>query len=252
MREVVANLLSGYGFKIIQADCIEEALTLSKESPIGAFLVDVQIRGRSGLDFCRTIRQMEEYKVSPIIIITGIQERHILLEAFEAGCDDFIIKPIDGVVLLARLRAQLQRMEYFEELERTRRMLNRYLSTRTREVAEASTKTGSPPAPEQREIVILFTDIRGFTALSEEMQPAELFQHLSSQLADQVNLVYEHGGYIDKFGGDGVMAVFDKADKARQSCICALRMVEKARTVSSGEGDRIRQLGIGIHMGPAV
>ncbi len=252
MRGIIADLLRGYGFRVVQADSIEQALTFSKEFPIGAFLVDVQIRGSSGLDFCRTIRSIDEYKVSPIIVITSVQERNILLDAFGAGCDDFIIKPIDGVVLLARLRAQLQRMEYFEELERTRRMLNRYLSTRTREVAEFATKTGSAPAPEHREFVILFTDIRGFTELSEEMPPRELFHLVSSQLADQVNLVYEHGGYIDKFGGDGVMAVFDKPDKVRQSCICALRMIEKAQGVAATGDERIRQLGVGIHLGPAV
>jgi len=252
MREIIADLLTGYGFRVVQADSIEQALTVSKEFPVGAFLVDVQIRGRSGLEFCRKIRSMDEYRVSPIIVITSIQERNILLDAFGAGCDDFIIKPIDGVVLLARLRAQLQRMEYFEELERTRRMLNRYLSTRTREVAEFATKTGATPAPEHREFVILFTDIRGFTELSEEMRPGELFHLVSSQLADQVNLVYEHGGYIDKFGGDGVMAVFDKPDKVRQSCVCALRMIKKAQGVEGTGDERIRQLGVGIHLGPAI
>src|SRR5262245_13669571 len=98
MREMIAELLTGYGFRVVQAESIEQALTRSKEFPIGAFLVDVQIHGRSGLDFCRTIRGMDEYRVSPIIVITGIQERNLLLDAFGAGCDDFIIQPIDGVV----------------------------------------------------------------------------------------------------------------------------------------------------------
>jgi adenylate cyclase len=253
VRSIIADFLSDCSFRVLQAESAERALALAKEFSIGAFLVDIQIQGRNGgLELCRTIRTMADYKVSPIIVTTGLQERGVLLEAFAAGCDDFINKPIDGVVLLARLKAQLQRMEYFEELERTRRMLNRYLSTRTREVAEASTRTGSLPSPEQREIVILFTDIRGFTALSEEMRPDQLFSLVSGQLADQVNLVYEHGGYIDKFGGDGVMAVFDKPDKVRQSCLCALRMIERAQNVSTAEDERIRQLGIGIHMGHAI
>jgi class 3 adenylate cyclase len=89
------------------------------------------------------------------------------------------------------------------------------------------------------------------------MRPDELFSLISSQLADQVNLVYDYGGYIDKFGGDGVMAVFDKADRVRQSCLCALRMMEKvtrARPLGlpAGVDERVCQLGIGIHMGPAI
>src|SRR5262245_26451886 len=147
MREMIADLLAGYGFRVVQADSIEHAHTLSKEFPVGAFLVDVQIGGRNGLDFCRTIRQMDEYKVSPIIVITSIQERNILLDAFGAGCDDFIVKPIDGVVLLARLRAQLQRMEYFEECERTPRMLNRDRSTLNCQLPEAQTTPRETPGP---------------------------------------------------------------------------------------------------------
>jgi class 3 adenylate cyclase len=251
VRAMIADLLTGLRFRVLEAGSAERAVAMAREIPIGAFLVDVQLRGASGLDVCRAVRQMDEYKASPIIIITGLHERDILLEAFAAGCDDFINKPIDGVVLLARLRALLQRMEYFEELERTRRMLNRYLSTRTREVAEASTKTGEMPAPEQRDLVILFTDLRGFTALSEELTPDELFRQVSSQLEDQVDLVYEYGGYVDKFGGDGVMAVFDKSDRVRQSCLCALRMIEKAQR-NATQDDRIRQLAIGIHAGNAV
>ena len=53
-------------------------------------------------------------------------------------------------------------------------------------------------------------------------------------------------------GGDGVMAVFDKADKALQACECALRMIEKAGSADTSRNERMRQLGIGIHQGPVV
>ncbi len=106
-------------------------------------------------------------------------------------------------------------------------MLDQYLSKRTREVAEVAAQTGLLPSPEQREVVILFTDIRGFTALSEEMEPDRLFSLLNAQLAMQVDLVYKFGGYVDKFGGDGLMAVFDGVkNMAVQSCLCALKIVE--------------------------
>ena len=250
-RAVLADLLSDRGYSVIQAETAEKALNLSRSYVMTAFMIDLQMPGMGGIDLCLSIRAMEGYKVAPIIALTGNGDSANLVDAFAAGCDDFVGKPLDGTVLLARLKAHLQRTEYLEELEQTRQILHRYMSTRTREIAETSMKTGTPPAPEQRELAILFTDIRGFTALAEQMKPAELFQKLSSQLEQQVTLVYEYGGYIDKFGGDGVMAVFDQADKAQQACLCACEMIEKAKK-GSQEDTRIRQLGIGIHMGPAV
>ena len=98
--------------------------------------------------------------------------------------------------------------------------------------------------------MVCFTDIRGFTALTEEMDVRTLFPIISSALAAQVRLVYEHGGYIDKFGGDGLMAVFDGPDRVRQSCLCAIRIIEKANVET--EHRAMGQLAIGIHSGRAV
>src|SRR2546422_4288734 len=84
------------------------------------------------------------------------------------------------------------------------------------------------------------------------MEPEKLFSLLSACLAEQVELIYEFGGYVDKFAGDGVMAVFDGKDYVRQGCLCALRIMQSARK-SDGTGEqRIRQLGIGIHAGRVV
>jgi adenylate cyclase len=252
MRTTLAELLTSRGYTVVEADDAESAVKMAASSVMSAFMVDLQISGKSGIDLCRSIRSMDRYKVAPIILMTNNDDPATLVDAFAAGCDDFISKPLEPTVLLARLTAHLQRTEYLKELEETRLMLHRYMSTRTREIAETCTKTGSFPSPEQREVVILFTDIRGFTALAEQMKPSELFELLSAQLEQQVTLVYEHGGYIDKFGGDGVMAVFDRADKARQACLCACSMIRKAREDRDAGNKHIRQLGIGIHMGPAV
>jgi adenylate cyclase len=252
MRTMLAELLASRGYAVVQAEDAESAVKLAASSVITAFMVDLQMPGKGGIDLCRSLRSMERYKVAPIIVMTSNDDPARLVDAFAAGCDDFIGKPLEPTVLLARLKAHLQRTEYMEELEQTRRMLHRYMSTRTREIAETSTRTGSLPSPEQREVVILFTDIRGFTALAEQMKPSELFEDLSTLLEQQVTLVYEHGGYIDKFGGDGVMAVFDRADKVRQACVCACRMIQKAQEDGDADDKGIRQLGIGIHIGPAV
>jgi adenylate cyclase len=192
---------------------------------------------------------MHEYEAVPILFLTAAVNH--LEQAFEAGGDDLLEKPVDARILRARLNAHMQRAEHAVFLSSTRRMLDSYVSKRTREMAEQAASTGRMPVPTRGNVVILFTDIRGFTALSEEMDPDELFNFVSAQLAMQVHTVYDFGGYVDKFGGDGLMAVFDDQDMVKQSCLCALRILEKTEQIGSRDV-ALHRLGIGIHMGPVV
>ena len=129
----------------------------------------------SGVELCRRIRKLENYRSTPIIFVTGVEENWGLAEAFNAGADDLISKPPNVHVIRARLKGHLQRMEYFQRLERARKVLQQYLSKRTLEVVETTSLTGTLPPPEERDLAICFTDIRDFTAFAEEMEPSKLF-----------------------------------------------------------------------------
>jgi len=252
VRSTIAAMIERQGYTVLQAETADQAIAIARESHIDAFLLDMEMPRTSGMELCRTLRAMEAYRVTPILFVTGAGEQRHLAEAFVAGCDDFINKPVDALILRARLRGHLDRLSYYAQLERVRQELNHYLSKRTREVVEAAARSGKILRPEHRDVVVLFTDIRGFTALADEMEPETLFSLLSPWLADQVDLVYEFGGYVDKFGGDGVMAVFDGEDKVGQSCLCALRIMESARKSDGSGNEKIRQLAIGIHAGHVV
>ena len=254
VRSAIADSLERHGYAVLQAEDAGQGIAMARTNPIDAFLLDVEMPGTSGIELCRMLRAMAPYKAAPILFFTGADEQDWLGQAFAAGADDFIGKPVETFVLLARLKGHLERHTYFQQLERARQMLNRYVSRRTREVAEEASRTGKLLPPEQRDVVILFSDIRGFTALADEMdmEREKLFALLSEQLALQVDMVYDHGGYIDKFGGDGVMAVFDGGGRALQACLCALRIMDSARGGDGGESARIHHLGIGVHGGRAI
>src|SRR5689334_19178324 len=117
VREALSDLLGDRGYAVILAENAEKALYLARSYVMTAFMIDLQMPGVGGIDLCRSIRAMEGYKVAPIIVLTGNGDSSNLVDAFAAGCDDFVGKPFDGTVLLARLKAHLQRTEYLEELE---------------------------------------------------------------------------------------------------------------------------------------
>jgi adenylate cyclase len=248
IQDVLKSFLERENYQVVVATSYDEALAFAKEKKeFHAFLMDIQVGGRSGIEFCRNIRSLEGHRHTPIICFTSQDDPQVLLSAFNAGADDFISKPINFVSLLARLKLQLQKTDYFLKLERAQQMLTRYLSPRVASVALEYSQTKEIPAPVECQVAICFTDIRGFTALSETMDPGQLFSAVSGSLKRQVELVYKYGGYIDKFNGDGIMAVFDGENMVLNSCLCALGILEDASSTTAGEEKF--PIGIGIHVG---
>lgn len=110
-----------------------------------------------------------------------------------------------------------------------------------------------------KELAVLFADIRGFTALSENASPHETVELLNEYFELMADCVFEFNGIVDKFIGDAVMALFGApmvgADDAERAIRCALRMLEKARdfnTAREAAGKPPIAIGIGLHVGEAV
>jgi adenylate cyclase len=252
VRETLSEVLRVAGYDTIETASGEEAIAIATSRHIDSFLLDMEMPHMSGVEVCRTIRRLGNYRTTPIIFVTGVEENWGLAEAFNAGADDLISKPPNAHVIRARLKGHLQRMEYFQRLERARIVLQQYLSKRTLEVVETASLTGTLRPPEERDLAICFTDMRNFTAFAEEMEPSKLFDLVSSLLAEQVDIVHKNGGYVDKFGGDGVMAIFDGPDMVLQSCVCALDILDSEGIQNATTAEDIRRFGIGIHTGRAV
>ncbi len=112
---------------------------------------------------------------------------------------------------------------------------------------------------EQREISILFSDIRGFTTLSEGLSPQDLVRLLNEYLNPMTRIVLDEKGTLDKFIGDAVMAIYnaplDLLDHPAAACRSAVRMIETLSELNSGfsaRGMNTIDIGIGINTGPAV
>lgn len=252
VRAVLSKILENAGYRVLTADRGEKCLFLALEKKIDAFLVDINMPGLNGIEICKRVRAMDRYKVTPVIFITSMDEHSKLSEVFDAGATDFINKPASQIELIARLQAHLQRVEYFRELEQIRNYSNHYISTRTRRMVEAYSTTGLRPVPELHKVCIMFTDIRGFTSLSHQVGLETLFQGLSNHLGMQVDKVHKYGGYIDKFGGDGLMAIFDGDDMAVEACYCALDIIESSEKFMKIANQHDLPVGIGIHYGEVM
>jgi adenylate cyclase len=109
-----------------------------------------------------------------------------------------------------------------------------------------------------REVTLLFSDIRGFTTLSETRPPEEVVAILNRYFTRQVDVVFRHGGSLDKFIGDALMAFWgaplDDAEHAQHAVACALDMADEllAFREELGAAGAGFDVGIGLHSGPAV
>jgi class 3 adenylate cyclase len=146
--------------------------------------------------------------------------------------------------------------------ERTRRRIERafgrYLSPHVVEQLATSAEA-LRLGGERREVSVMFADLSGFTALSAKVSPEVLTAMTNEYLAHIVTAVEAHGGYVDKFIGDAVMAIWgapapdpDHAAQAVRAALEAVRDIEAARRAALARGDAGFSVKIGINSGFAV
>jgi len=147
----------------------------------------------------------------------------------------------------------------FEEREkrRIRKMFSRYLSPDVIALIEKDPQKYLRPGGEMKELTVMFSDIRGFTTLSEGLTPDELVLLLNEYLGEMTEAVFANQGTLDKYIGDAVMAFWGSPvpyeDHAIRGCACALQMLgalEKLNRKWKAEGRMPLAIGIGLNTGP--
>ncbi len=112
---------------------------------------------------------------------------------------------------------------------------------------------------ENQTATILFADIRGFTRMSENMEPERVVELLNEFFTEMTDLIFENGGTLDKYLGDGIMALFgapipkpDDPWRAVQTAIAMQRALTRMNSVAEAKGQKALQMGLGVNTGPVT
>lgn len=175
------------------------------------------------------------------------------VERFD-GVDTGLLRAIGGVVYGA-----IKKEAFVRAIQRIRATLETHFSPRVVDKLIASPESLASQHSERLDVTVLFSDIRGFTALSERLEPDVVAEMVSEHLDTMASVVFRYDGIVDKYIGDSVMAVFGspfpQGDHPQRAVAAALAMIEAQRDLQSKWGERIAgplAIGIGVNTGIAI
>ncbi len=267
-------ILSPRGYDVRAAASGEEALAAldDAEVDIDLVLLDIVMPGMDGYEVCRRIRERTETAYLPVVMVTasGNEQK---IQALEAGADDFLTKPIDRSELLARVASLARIKRYQDTIRRQAEELadwNRELESRVEtqvsqlermgrlrrflspQLAELIVDSGDETFLEthRREIVVVFCDLRGFTAFAEASEPEEVIAVLQEYHEALGDLIFRFEGTLERFTGDGMMVFFNDPVRCDDGPLRAVRMAVAMRTrvmgLAEGWSRQGHDLGFGI------
>jgi class 3 adenylate cyclase len=267
--QVLSATLKAKGYQTSVAMNGRQALEVLARVRPDLILLDVMMPEMDGFETCKRIKQSEEWRHIPVIFLTAKTEVADIVQGFEIGAVDYVAKPFHAHELLARVDTHLtmdqlrrslagKNAELARAHELVRRAFGRYVSE---EVAASILQSpeGLEMGGEEREVTILMSDLRGFTAMAARLSPKEVIEFLNLYLEAMVDVISRYEGTIDEIIGDAILVIFGApvalADHAGKAVACGLAMQlamsdVNQRLVSKGASEL--EMGIGIHTGRVV
>ena len=243
--KLLTDVLTAKGYDAISAANGEDGLRRVSADRPDLVLLDIMMPGMNGYEVCRAIRADTATRVLPVVMVTSLDPAQERIKGLEAGADDFLSKPIHSPELLARvksllrikalydeiadLNANLERRvdEQLSELQRLAR-LKRFFSPRVGELI-VSGEIDDPMKTHRREITVIFTDLRYFTAFAETAEPEEVMEVIREYHGTLGRVIVAHDATIEHFAGDGVMILLNDPVEVADHELVAIRMAVEMR-----------------------
>jgi adenylate cyclase len=262
-RELLKFVLEDLGHKITTAQNGHEGLSLIHTSEIDVVLVDIVMPEMNGYQFLNLLKADMMWRNIPVLVLSGVDETTSAARCIQMGAEDYLTKPIDAVLLQARINACLEKKRlrdleeaYVNQVQTEQEKSERLLLNILPAPIAARLKQGeSVIADHFPEVTVLFADIVGFTKLATEISPAALVERLNEIFSAFDALAEQHGLEKIKTIGDAYMVVgglpMPLPNHAEAIAAMALDMQQAIVAINSRLGTDLN-MRIGVNTGPVV
>ena len=229
------------------------AMELLNAQQFDLLLLDIEMPEMDGFQVLEAIKSNVALRDIPVIVTSSVEGLENIVRCIELGAEDYLSKPVNKTLLGARVSSSLEKKRLRDE---QRRLLERFA---TSEVAKDLEESGFAIGGKRTTATVLFCDIRGFTPLSERLDPEATIELLNTFYTLMFEAVTSNGGIVSNMLGDGLMGLFgvpQSIENAAQSAVCAgqemFAMIEVLNQERGVEGQEDMDIGVGIATGEVV
>jgi class 3 adenylate cyclase len=218
----------------------KQALELLKSKKFDLLLLDIMMPGMNGYEVLEHLKADAELRHLPVIMISAVGEVESVVRCIELGAEDYLPKPFDATLLRARVGASLEKKRLRDEVRDWGKKLEARVQEQVAQLERLGRLKGffSPQLAEsivsgggeellkthRREVVVVFLDLRGFTAFTDSSEPEEVMAVLGEYHKVMGQLILAHEGTLERFAGDGLMIFFNDPIKLENPAANAVKM----------------------------
>ena len=252
-RLLLGRNLEQQGHTIAFAENGRQALEMLRTRPFDLVILDVLMPDLDGYQVLEQIASDQQLRNIPVIMASSLDELDSVVKCIEMGAEDYLTKPVNPVLLRARIGASLEK----KRLRDQQRALIRKFATE--DVADDLEKSGFALGGKYVEATAMFSDIRSFTTIAESQPPADTIELLNTYYALMFEAITGHGGMVNQMVGDGLMAIFGaplpREDHRLRAVHAALEMIELIDLFNADQTAQHKlpiRIGIGIASGQVI
>ena len=252
-RLLLTRSLELQGHSVAVAANGRVALDMLRAEPFDLLLLDIEMPELDGFQVLELLAKDLHLRDLPVIVTSSLEGIESVVRCIELGAEDYLAKPVNPVLLKARIGASLEKKRLRDQ---QKQLVRRFA---TSEVAQDLQESGFSLGGRQVHASVMFSDIRGFTALVESRPPEEVIELLNTYYTLMFDAITGQGGVVNQMVGDGLMAIFGAPlplqDPSASAAKAAAEMIELIALFNRDQAAASRpeiRIGIGIATGAVV
>jgi len=253
-RQKICRVLEPQGHHILTARSREQGVDAVVRQHAELVLLEIDAHSTEDLQTLSAFRSHELLKNLPIIALTNTPNTDVAARLIELGASDVIVSPYSGPLFSARITSALEgSQQRHDELsrrkaasrrhEKVHRIAERYLNSEVVNQILDNPKR-SQLGGELREVSLLMCDMRGFTQITEKLEPQDVVTLLNVYLGRMTEVVHQHGGIVNEFEGDSLLALFNAPIQLHEHTVAALSCAVNMQRTMSDVNNTLSELGL--------